>query len=338
MDRVQTFLPFPDFVRSAEVLDSPRLGKQRVETLQVLRALELPEYGWANHPAVRMWRGRTPALVLYGLTMVRAWKDRGHADSTDVLIGEFAPQVQDATQQDLDALGLLPAWLGDDRVHLSHRSALVRKDPAHYRPLLGDDVPDDLPYFWPDPDPGPVEGGPVTRHLWVVRPPTPGWRELFLVGGFVALGGQSGIARDVGAVDRSRLRELLAETTPRRRPGKDLRQLEAFVHEMAPGDLVAVPVEGGRSLVVGEVASGYRFAPGSDPGGTTASGDPWLPHVRRVDWRDTVPRAAVRPPATLQDPRTLFRVHLAEAPAGVRPPSVDLSDLARPSDLAARTG
>jgi hypothetical protein len=42
---VQTFLPYPDFRRTAEVLDSPRLGKQRVETLQILRALELPEYG-----------------------------------------------------------------------------------------------------------------------------------------------------------------------------------------------------------------------------------------------------------------------------------------------------
>lgn len=60
---VQTFLPYPDFERSAAVLDPARLGKQRVETLQVLRALELPDYGWRNHPAVGMWRGRTPALV-----------------------------------------------------------------------------------------------------------------------------------------------------------------------------------------------------------------------------------------------------------------------------------
>ena len=67
---VQTFLPYPDFRRTAEALDSPRLGKQRVETLQILRALELPEYGWGNHPAVRMWRGYTPALVCYGLTCV----------------------------------------------------------------------------------------------------------------------------------------------------------------------------------------------------------------------------------------------------------------------------
>jgi hypothetical protein len=34
-------------------------------------------------------------------------------------------------------------------VHRSHRSSLLRKDPAFYRPLFGDDLPDDLPYVWP---------------------------------------------------------------------------------------------------------------------------------------------------------------------------------------------
>ena len=52
--RVQTFLPYPDFERSARTLDPKRLGKQRVETIQVVRALTRPGYGWANHPAVLM--------------------------------------------------------------------------------------------------------------------------------------------------------------------------------------------------------------------------------------------------------------------------------------------
>jgi hypothetical protein len=38
--------------------------------------------------------------------------------------------------------------LGDEPFHRSHRSALVRKDPAYYRPLFPD-VPDDLEYVWP---------------------------------------------------------------------------------------------------------------------------------------------------------------------------------------------
>jgi Pyrimidine dimer DNA glycosylase len=42
---MQTFLPYPDFVACARVLDSRRLGKQRVEALQILRALLVPDYG-----------------------------------------------------------------------------------------------------------------------------------------------------------------------------------------------------------------------------------------------------------------------------------------------------
>ncbi|HMC68015.1 MAG TPA: pyrimidine dimer DNA glycosylase/endonuclease V, partial [Mycobacteriales bacterium] len=36
---MQTFLPYSRFDASAAVLDDLRLGKQRVETLQILRAL-----------------------------------------------------------------------------------------------------------------------------------------------------------------------------------------------------------------------------------------------------------------------------------------------------------
>ena len=60
---MQTFLPFPGFAESAMVLDSRRLGKQRVETFQILRALTWPSCGWKKHPAVRMWRGFVPALA-----------------------------------------------------------------------------------------------------------------------------------------------------------------------------------------------------------------------------------------------------------------------------------
>lgn len=146
---MQTFLPHPDPRESAAALDDRRLGKQRVETFQVLRALTWPTYGWKNHPATRMWRGFVPGLVAYGLACVDEWRARGRADATRASLLEFAG----GREPDWDALhdsGRLPPWVGDEAVHLSHRSALVRKDPEHYRPLFGD-VPDDLPYVWPDP-------------------------------------------------------------------------------------------------------------------------------------------------------------------------------------------
>ena len=51
---MQTFLPFSDFAQTAAVLDARRLGKQRVEVLQILRALTFDDYGWRTYPAVTM--------------------------------------------------------------------------------------------------------------------------------------------------------------------------------------------------------------------------------------------------------------------------------------------
>jgi len=144
---VQTFLPYVGFAASAAVLDDRRLGKQRVETFQILRALTFPGYAWKNHPAVRMWRGFTPALVGYGLACCREWTRRGYADTVATSMREFTG----GRPPDLVALsvaGQLPPWLGYEPLHLSHRSALVRKLPEHYRAYFPD-VPDDLPYLWP---------------------------------------------------------------------------------------------------------------------------------------------------------------------------------------------
>lgn len=148
---MQTFLPYPDFEQSARALDTKRLGKQRVETIQVVRALTRPGYGWANHPAVLMWKGFEEALGRYGFTCCAVWTELGFGDTCALTIAtdlRTAGIASVRTQGELAAAGALPSWLGDQELHLSHRSALVRKDPDHYRPLFPD-VPDDLPYVWP---------------------------------------------------------------------------------------------------------------------------------------------------------------------------------------------
>ncbi|WP_328462899.1 MSMEG_6728 family protein [Actinoplanes sp. NBC_00393] len=150
---MQTFLPFPDFIASAKALDTKRLGKQRVETIQVLRGLTQPGYGWRHHPAVKMWHGYEEALVRYGLDMCDVWTATGRADTcaATLLVDLRAATGIDTvrTEQELAAAGDLPPWLGDEDVHRSHRSALLRKEPDHYRPLFGPDLADDLPYVWP---------------------------------------------------------------------------------------------------------------------------------------------------------------------------------------------
>jgi len=156
---MQTFLPYPEFARTAGCLDMRRLGKQRVEALQVLRGLTVAGYGWRHHPAVRMWAGYEEALVRYGLEICSAWCATGRADTCadSMRAGLVAACGIDVvrTQAALSAAAGLPGWLGREDVHRSHRSALLRKDPDHYRPLFGDE-PGDLPYVWPqsDRDPG----------------------------------------------------------------------------------------------------------------------------------------------------------------------------------------
>lgn len=306
---MQTFLPVADFERSARLLDPARLGKQRVETLQVLRALELPDYGWAAHPVVRMWRGRTAALVAYGLATVRVWAEVGRADTTGPQIAEFAPEVVGAPQEELARAGLLPSWLGDEALHRSHRSNLLAKDPAYYVPLFTPvfgPEPDDLPYVWPEADDVPGTPAPQGVRTWVVRPQDEGELGLCLAAGVVGLGDHSGVVVDAGGLSPDELMAVARERTGRR-PAKALRQLSTFLDEVRPGDRVAVPVEQGGALLLGEVTGGYVYA-GAGP----------LPHRRSVRWSRVVPRSAVRPPATLQDPRSLFTVVLDPEVLGPR--------------------
>lgn len=149
---MQTFLPDPDFETTARLLDSRRLGKQRVEAMQILRALTRDRYGWKFHPAVLMWGGYEEALVAYGLAMCAEWRRRGHADTVAATVVEDFRSAfgtdRVRTQAALRTAGALPPWLADDTVHRSHRSALVRKDPGHYGQLFPE-VPADLPYVWP---------------------------------------------------------------------------------------------------------------------------------------------------------------------------------------------
>lgn len=138
---MQTFLPYPNFAGSARVLDRQRLGKQRVEVLQLLNALTGKSAGWRNHPAAKMWAGHEDILAEYGIACCEEWKRRGYVDTCGDKISNIRialPRVD------------LPHWLGDQAFHRSHQSNLLRKDFWHYREFKWD-VPDNLPYVWPTP-------------------------------------------------------------------------------------------------------------------------------------------------------------------------------------------
>lgn len=149
---MQTFLPYPDFEATAAVLDDLRLGKQRVEALQIVRALTWPTYGWKHHPAVLMWKSHEEALGRYGVIICREWRRRGRADTCEQKIKDdlaaAGVRVPPRSQAALARARALPPWLGDEAVHRSHRAALLRKDPDWYGARI-EQTPTDLEYVWP---------------------------------------------------------------------------------------------------------------------------------------------------------------------------------------------
>ena len=136
---MQTFVPYDDFVKSATVLDMRRLGKQRVEVIQILNALTGVSAGWRNHPAVKMWRNHEAFLCAYGIAICNEWTSRGYKDTC----GEKIENVL----KGLNRFFIAPNWWGGE-IHKTHRSKLLSKYPEHYRQYWPDDR-DDLDYYWP---------------------------------------------------------------------------------------------------------------------------------------------------------------------------------------------
>lgn len=151
---MQTFLPLPSFADSLRCLDQKRLGKQRVEAAQLVRAItggerssEAPDEGimalatafasptgWANHPAAKMWRGHIPALKHYHNTSIMCWLERGYKNTMTMYRVDPNEVVY-------------PPWFGDPAFHASHRSNLLRKNPEFYG-RYGWNEPHDMEYVW----------------------------------------------------------------------------------------------------------------------------------------------------------------------------------------------
>lgn len=142
---MQTFIPYGRcFKANARVLDRQRLGKQRVEGLQIIQTLSNLTFGWRNHPAVKMWDGYEMALGKYTLAVCEEWSSRGYADTCADKVRALLPGIDNVKSRELE----LPPWIDNARVTLSHKSNLIRKDPAFYGPIWPN-VPPSLEYRWP---------------------------------------------------------------------------------------------------------------------------------------------------------------------------------------------
>ena len=145
---MQTFLPYPSFTDSAVALDNKRLGKQRVEVLQILNALAGKSKGWVNHPASKMWQGHENALIEYGLQVCSVWKSYGFKDTCFEKIAAFLDIFPDEAV-------IPPTWVGNPDFHAAHRAKLLQKDFEYYsNEFKQDEIPENwqtMEYIWPNP-------------------------------------------------------------------------------------------------------------------------------------------------------------------------------------------
>ncbi len=130
---MQTFLPYKDFDKSAQALDSKRLNKQILECYQILKVLSNPDprAGWRNHPAVKMWRGFEHLLLDYTMSMVKEANKRGI--KTDKNMQNIVDLINTHA---IDWGFTIPAWYEDDvkmkRLTTTHKANLYKKDPIYY--------------------------------------------------------------------------------------------------------------------------------------------------------------------------------------------------------------
>lgn len=137
---MQTFLPYPDIWLSIRALDRQRLGKQRVEALQILNVLtgkakpnKNGKTAWENHPAVKMWAGYEACLAYYMNVAISEWVGQGYKNTMRFL---ELPNI------------VYPNWFGDERFHSSHRANLLRKNHEYYKWFGWAEYPE-TGYFWP---------------------------------------------------------------------------------------------------------------------------------------------------------------------------------------------
>jgi hypothetical protein len=141
---MQTFLPYSDFANSVKCLDYKRLGKQRVEAMQTHNQITKGKGGYPYHPVNKMWEGYPDALALYHNLCIDEWVARGYKNTMSYIrFSEYHIQNVWTIGYEID----MPHWLGNEQLHASHRSNLLRKDYDFYK-KYGWQEPTDLPYIW----------------------------------------------------------------------------------------------------------------------------------------------------------------------------------------------
>lgn len=142
---MQVFLPYPSLQASVCCLDPKRLGNQVYR-----EAMTLIRGGWRHHLASKMWAPYRDALAAYIFYGVRELDRRGYTYFDRPWYAE-AMEIIQTRNTDL----VLPPWLGDERIHSTHRAALLYKNEEYYSRYgwteepMGPDATGRFPYYWP---------------------------------------------------------------------------------------------------------------------------------------------------------------------------------------------
>jgi hypothetical protein len=145
---MQVFLPYPEYYPSLDCLDPSRLGNQVYRECKTIL-----NGGWKHHPVYKMWLPYRYSLCDYAITGLEILKKRGrYYPHWFKYFRELQKTLTDTGK---------PIWLGDERLHKSHRAMLYWKDPVHYIDFHGDYIdligrentntsnPPKPEYYWP---------------------------------------------------------------------------------------------------------------------------------------------------------------------------------------------
>jgi len=156
---MQTFLPYPDFKKCAQVLDKRRCFAQVREAKQIIDTLEGRKKGYRNHPAVLMWKGYEKELKhYYNIFLHHCLKV--HKINTQYWYEDcyYSYGVKSEYHGNYFVDNEIPSWernkpfwLGQEPFHRAMRSRLIEKDPEFYGPKFLDKDKDynGGKYWWP---------------------------------------------------------------------------------------------------------------------------------------------------------------------------------------------
>lgn len=124
-----------DFLINAKLLDDQRLGKQRVEAMQILHILQGKQKGFSKHPIVKSWQGYEDGLKYYINCCIYEWVQRGMQNNMKVY--DIPDQI------------VVPWWVFWRPLIMSHRMMMTRKDKRYVGKFKVDDGYADYGYIWP---------------------------------------------------------------------------------------------------------------------------------------------------------------------------------------------